>query len=215
METTPSPLAAPVTAPSDDSNIATATSVNDDTSTGINMISNDTILTPTTAPEVDDFAPEDTIEVFTPAAAATPSDSSPVVSPSSAGADMPSNEELLLREWTASDPTAAEAAAETSNSHMMPPVAPAIVLNETSEGSATSSAHRVYGYPVATFVSNFVRTSVNELRDHILTSPIYSVTAVPEDGEDAGIATATEPHLSMQRRLGNIKMGNPSIYYIL
>jgi hypothetical protein len=198
METTPSPLAAPVTAPSDDSNIATATSVNDDTSTGINMISNDTILTPTTAPEVDDFAPEDTIEVFTPAAAATPSDSSPVVSPSSAGADMPSNEELLLREWTASDPTAAEAAAETSNSHMMPPVAPAIVLNETSEGSATSSAHRVYGYPVATFVSNFVRTSVNELRDHILTSPIYSVTAVPEDGEDAGIATATEPHLSMQ-----------------
>ena len=65
----------------------------------------------------------------------------------------------LLREWssnTSSDP---------------PPVAPAVVLNETSDGSAQQqsrpSASPIYSYPVATFVSNFVRQGVIEIRDHL------------------------------------------------
>jgi len=73
---------------------------------------------------------------------------------------------LLLRDWSS------DRAAIPS-----PPVAPAIVLNETSGGSTgTPQSNR---YPVATFVSNLVRTSVNELRDHI-GSQIYA-SAIPEN----------------------------------
>lgn len=100
------------------------------------------------------------------------SDTSPVVdidpSPPPDAAMMPSNEELLLREWNDG------ASAGTMDA---PPVAPAVVLNETSTGSNTTSQTTPrYSYPVATFVSNLVRTSVSELRDHII-----AVTAVPED----------------------------------
>ncbi len=101
---------------------------------------------------------------------------------------MPSFQELLLREWT-----------PTTNEDTMPPVAPAVVLNETSEGS--NYTPRVYSYPVATFVSNFVRTSVNELRDHI---SIYAATVEEPEG-----TVRTEPPSEVPReRLMSEEDGN-------
>jgi hypothetical protein len=76
-----------------------------------------------------------------------------------------------------------------------PPVAPAVVLNEVSDSSSNNTlTPKVYSYPVATFVSNFVRTQVNELRDH-LGSHIYAV-GVPE-GENSSqlLHTRSESHL--------------------
>jgi S1-C subfamily serine protease len=91
----------------------------------------------------------------------------------------------LLREW--------------SNPH--PPVAPAVVLNEVS-GEADHHHHnhhhhhhdgrrsgheepKVYSYPVATFVQNYVRPTVDVIRDHIggRQTTIYAA-AVPADGDD-------------------------------
>eukprot|EP00934_Nitzschia_sp_Nitz4_P002773 Nitzschia sp. Nitz4//scaffold259_size27336//21972//26726//NITZ4_008195-RA/size27336-processed-gene-0.0-mRNA-1//1//CDS//3329544516//2763//frame0 len=98
---------------------------------------------------------------------------------------MTSNSELLLREWNNAPATIPEdSTTDVSNTMMLfPPVAPAVVLNETSEGSSSSNAARVYSYPVATFVSNFVRSSVNELRDHV-NNHIYAATAVPTTEHD-------------------------------
>ena len=88
-------------------------------------------------------------------------------------------ESNLLREWipestdnansNSESPTNNETTTGDSiNDPTAPPpvVAPAIVLNETSEDSnATPSRGGVY--PVATFVSNFVRTSVSTIQDHL------------------------------------------------
>ena len=92
---------------------------------------------------------------------------------------VPTADTALLRDW--------------STGSQAPPVAPAVVLNETSGSSQTSAQQsRAYGYPVATYVSNFVRTSVNEIRDHF-----EHVLAIPEENvvssvrsEPALVATA-------------------------
>ena len=108
----------------------------------------------------------------------------------------------LLREWNQNENNANDAIPT-------PPVAPAVVLNETSDStnnSATQPKH--YSYPVATFVSNFVRTSVSDLRDHI-GSHISATTVPPGElqtvsmrsdselmnplGRTASTATATGP----------------------
>ena len=95
---------------------------------------------------------------------------SSVDSPSTAPTQPP-----LLREW--------------SNPH--PPVAPAVVLNEVSTDVSADDDPRsgqdqpkVYSYPVATFVSNLVRTTVDGVRDHLGSHIVAS--AVPADAHAEG-----------------------------
>eukprot|EP00980_Cylindrotheca_fusiformis_P029458 scaffold23479_cov143-Cylindrotheca_fusiformis.AAC.8 len=72
----------------------------------------------------------------------------------------------LLREWHSGNGPEESGGSNSNMSSPPPVVAPAVVLNETSEDSNTTPT-RGGVYPVATFVSNLVRTSVNEIRSHI------------------------------------------------
>lgn len=149
----------------------------------------------------------------TAAAAAAEPPATPASAPAPVSSSPPTIMERgsrLLREWNVG---VAPEAPEGGNLGSPPPVvAPAVVLNETSEdSSATPSRGGVY--PVATFVSNLVRTSVNEIRSHIpmttneneavddtsMSATIRSLDIVPDDhtapslgGADSSMAADQE-----------------------
>ena len=101
--------------------------------------------------------------------------------PPPAASDQPP----LLREWS-------------SNPH--PPVAPAVVLNEVSADVSSSDdpgsgqeQPKVYSYPVATFVSNLVRTTVDGVRDHLGNSHVIASAVPAEDHSGAETSIRSTP----------------------
>ena len=98
----------------------------------------------------------------------------------------------LLREWESNNATSTTAEPTTSMGSPHPVVAPAVVLNEAS-GDSNTTPGRVGVYPVATFVSNLVRTSVNEIRSHI---PTVAVNPNHHHHDDA-MSLRSEPVGSM------------------
>jgi len=129
--------------------------------------------------------PQDVLGTAEPLAAPTPPPATSSAAPPPHADDAPASSSLL-REWAAPN------SSEEGNSQL--PVAPAVVLNErpTSSEHRASSGSR-YNYPVATFVSNFVRTSVNEIRDQIYANAIpASGTSHPHSASSERIRASAE-----------------------
>ena len=149
----------------------------------------------------------------------TPDEATPATTTTleSTTASMPSNEELLLRDWqedvpgddgiTLSPPvvsavpmpvtpsTSLEGQAEgttstTNNDSAPPPPAPAATAAAARPTSSGSSGNQ-YTYPVATFVSNFVRGAVDNLQNSYSNSAIFAA-AIPENETSTSIRSAPD-----------------------
>ena len=131
-------------------------------------------------------------------------------------ATMPSNEELLLRDWqedvqgddgTLSPPVVSAVpmpvtpstslegqgggnTTSTSNNETGAPDAPAATAAAARQASSGSSGNQ-YTYPVATFVSNFVRGAVDNLQNSYSNSAIFAA-AIPENETSTSIRSAPD-----------------------
>jgi hypothetical protein len=121
----------------------------------------------------------------------------------------------LLRDWN-SEGGQQQQRQQQQNSPVVATAHSAVVLNECmtsanvggsvserdTQCTPSASSNKVFSYPVATFVSNFVRSTVDEIRDHVH-SQIYASAVVPESSTGGNSPNGNETSRRLLSRMEN------------